>query len=220
MSTRDDVIARVRAALEGSPAAPEATGRNYRLAGDWPVGDPRLVDLLVDRLEDYRATVHRSKESGIPDTVRTILIGRADPVTSTGSSEPRRVVLPPGLPRDWCPGSVEHIVDDDLPIDLLESFDGVITGAALAIAETGTIVLDASADQGRRVITLLPDRHVCVIRCDQIVATVPEAISRLDPTRPMTWISGPSATSDIELTRVEGVHGPHHLHVIIVQATG
>jgi L-lactate dehydrogenase complex protein LldG len=98
----------------------------------------------------------------------------------------------------------------------LDAADGVLTGAAVAIALTGTVVLDASPDQGRRVLTLLPDLHLCVVRADQIVGTVPEALARLDPTRPLTWISGPSATSDIELNRIEGVHGPRNLHILVV----
>jgi L-lactate dehydrogenase complex protein LldG len=113
---------------------------------------------------------------------------------------------------------VEVVADTPpLSVDALDALDGVITGCAVGLAETGTIVLDGGAGQGRRVLSLLPDRHLCVIRADQIVQDVPEALARLDPRRPMTWISGPSATSDIELQRVEGVHGPRVLDVVIIE---
>jgi L-lactate dehydrogenase complex protein LldG len=129
------------------------------------------------------------------------------------------LVVPAGLPPGWLPGPVDGVTDDPaaggLPVERLDAADGVVTAAAVAVAETGTIVLDGSAGQGRRVISLLPDLHVCVLRPEQVVGTVPEAIARLDPTRPLTWISGPSATSDIELDRVEGVHGPRNLHVVL-----
>jgi L-lactate dehydrogenase complex protein LldG len=125
-----------------------------------------------------------------------------------------RVVVPPGLPAEWRPQAA--LEDDGRPGRELDELDGVVTGCAVAIAQTGTIVLDAGHTQGRRVLTLLPDYHLCVVRADQVVATVPEALTRLRPTHPLTFISGPSATSDIELDRVEGVHGPRNLEVLIV----
>jgi L-lactate dehydrogenase complex protein LldG len=164
--------------------------------------DPPDLDLLIDRLLDYKAVVHR----GVPsDILATILPPRS------------RVVVPPGLPEQWLPASLTAIRDDGLSHSDIAGADGVVTAAAVAVAETGTIVLDASPDQGRRVLSLLPDLHVVVLRPEQVVAAVPEAVARLDPRRPLTWISGPSATSDIELNRVEGVHGPRNLHVILLE---
>jgi L-lactate dehydrogenase complex protein LldG len=127
----------------------------------------------------------------------------------------RRVVVPPGLDLAGLPADIEAVAGDGLSPAELDAVDGVITGAAVAIAETGTIVLDGSPDQGRRALSLVPDYHLCLLRADQVVGLVPEALPRLDPSRPLTWISGPSATSDIELDRVQGVHGPRTLEVIL-----
>jgi L-lactate dehydrogenase complex protein LldG len=197
MSSKDVILGRVRAALGDHPAVPPIP-RDYRRTFD-----PADLDLFVERLADYKAVVHRSTD--IAATITTIC--------RTGT-----LVVPPGLDRSWLPPEVEALVDDGLPADRIAAADGVVTAAAVGIAETGTIVLDASPDQGRRIISLLPDLHICVIRPDQVVAAVPEAIARLDPRRPLTWISGPSATSDIELKRVEGVHGPRNLHVVFAVA--
>jgi L-lactate dehydrogenase complex protein LldG len=198
-NSRDLVLGRIRAALDGAKA-PGPVPRDYRRKFDRPD-----LDLLVQRLTDYKAVVHRTAD--IPGTVAAI------------AGEGATLVVPPGLPDGWLPPSVEARTDDGLAAADIAAADGVVTAAAVAVAETGTIVLDASPDQGRRIITLLPDLHICVLRPDQVVASVPEAVARLDPRRPLTWISGPSATSDIELNRVEGVHGPRNLHVILLEAT-
>lgn len=197
MSSRELILGRVRAALRDAPVA-GAVPRAYRPAGT----NTADLDVLVDRLVDYKARVYRVGAAEVAGTVRGLV--------GAGGS----VLVPHGLPDLWRPEGA--VTDDDLPPDRIAAADAVLTAAAVAVAETGTIVLDASPDQGRRVITLLPDVHICVLRPDQVVASVPDAIAHLTPGRPLTWISGPSATSDIELNRVEGVHGPRHLHVIIL----
>ena len=197
MSSKDLILSRVRAALADG-GKPVAVPREYRRAGS-------VVDLdrLVERLVDYKAVVHRT--SDVAGVVADIVPPRAE------------LIVPPGLALDWLPPAVEARTDHGLDAARIAAADGVLTAATVAIAETGTIVLDGSPDQGRRIITLLPDLHICVVRPEQVVASVPEALARLDPGRPLTWISGPSATSDIELNRVEGVHGPRNLHVILLE---
>jgi L-lactate dehydrogenase complex protein LldG len=204
MSARDEVLARIRTALGPGGDGGGEVPRAYRVRGD--LDARQLLDRLAERLTDYHAAVRRCTSAQL-----ATVIGAA--LTERGA---RRVVVPPGLSLPALPAGVEAVVDDGLPAAALDALDGVITGAAIAIAETGTIVLDASPDQGRRAITLVPDYHLCVLRADQVVALVPEAIARLRPDRPLTWISGPSATSDIELDRVEGVHGPRTLDVILI----
>ncbi|WP_244317297.1 LutC/YkgG family protein [Micromonospora terminaliae] len=198
MTARDVILGRLRAALGEPRPAPAEVPRDYRPAG----GVAADLDLFVGRIADYRATVYRCADTDVARIVDQVLGGR-------------QAVVPPGLPRHWLPGSVRAVPDDDLPPGRVAAADGVVTAAAVAVAETGTIVLDGGPDQGRRLITLLPDVHVCVVRADQVVATVPDALARVTPHRPLTWISGPSATSDIELNRVEGVHGPRNLRVIV-----
>jgi L-lactate dehydrogenase complex protein LldG len=185
-------------------ATAPSIARRYWLVGEHAPGTPSVLALLVDRLADYKATVHVTDD--VAGAVSTVL-------SSLGRPGPPTIVAPTGVPPPWLPVGV-HAVEDGDPA-ALDAADAVLTGCAVAIAETGTIVLDAGAAQGRRALTLLPDLHLCVIAADQVVATVPEALARLAPGRPLTFISGPSATSDIELNRVEGVHGPRTLHAIL-----
>lgn len=200
MSAREDILGRVRAALTG--ASPEHD----------PISSPpgvaftgeAMVARFAERVEDYRATVQRCSADDLAAAV-------ADAVPQGAS-----VVVPAGLATTLgfeVPGAG---VDDQHTALELDQIEVVVTAARVGIAETGTIVLDHADDQGRRAISLVPDLHVCVIRSEQIVPDVPDALALLDPARPLTWISGPSATSDIELDRVEGVHGPRTLHVLLV----
>ncbi|WP_182900145.1 LUD domain-containing protein [Microbispora sp. H10830] len=202
MSSRDLILARVRRALAGVPDV-EIT-RGYR----GPSRTPGEISLFEERVRDYRAVVHLVDEAGMAERVALSLAGRGA----------RRVVVPAGFPARWLAAADVEAVADDPPLSAadLDAVDGVLTTCAVAIAETGTIVLDAGPGQGRRALTLVPDHHLCVVRADQVVAGVPDAVARLAPARPLTWISGPSATSDIELNRVEGVHGPRTLEVLIV----
>ncbi|GAB3962925.1 LUD domain-containing protein [Actinoallomurus acanthiterrae] len=208
MSSRDRILARVRSALADVPRTEGPEDVEVPRAYDRSRSGLDVVELLVDRLVDYKAIVHEvtDVDSAVADALRR--------------REARRVAAPPGVPAAWL-GDAEAVRDDPaLTAAELDGLDGVVTGCAIAIAETGTIILDAAADQGRRALTLIPDYHLCVVREDQIVRTVPEALEHLDPTRPQTWISGPSATSDIELNRVEGVHGPRTLEVLLVRGVG
>jgi L-lactate dehydrogenase complex protein LldG len=202
---RDVVLGRIRDALADRPAA-VTVPREYETA--LPPGTD-VVALFRERVSDYRATVHDATTASLSEVVAAVLAGHAA----------HRIAVPVGIPELWLRGVDVVAVGDDPPLtwNELDAIDGVITGCAVAIAETGTIVLDAGRDQGRRALSLLPDLHVCVVAAERIVGSVPEALARLDPTRPLTWISGPSATSDIELQRVEGVHGPRRLAVIIVR---
>ncbi|MFG2888656.1 lactate utilization protein C [Streptomyces sp. NPDC048248] len=212
MSSRDVVLARIRRALgdvprgEG-PEDPPVARDYHRVHGSRTTA--QTVDLLAENLADYRAVVHRSDADGLPALIGRLLAERGA----------RTVLVPSGLDPGWL------AVADVIPVpdraestaQELDAVDSVVTGCAVAIAETGTLVLDAGPDQGRRRITLVPDHHLCVVRVPgQVVGSVPEGLPRLSPDRPLTWISGPSATSDIELDRVEGVHGPRTLEVILL----
>jgi L-lactate dehydrogenase complex protein LldG len=212
VSSRERILGRVRRALADVPRDDtpyeRAIPRDY-LREHGERSPEETVELLAENLADYRAIVHRCADGELPELLARLMAERGS----------RSVLVPPGLPPHWI-AAVEatRIPDraDSTPHEL-DRVDSVITGCAVAIAETGTIVLDGGPDQGRRRITLIPDHHICVVRVPgQVVSSVPRALGRLDPVRPLTWISGPSATSDIELDRVEGVHGPRTLEVVLV----
>ena len=219
MSARDAILGRIRGGTHDVPASErvrwdgprserDTYSRAHALSGD------ALVDRFAERVADYRATVVRCADD---DAAIESALGDA-----LADHEAHHIVVPHDLPGAWWPDGVDPLVDEPgQPLDLaaLDGSDGVITASALGIAETGTIVLDAGPGQGRRALTLVPDLHLCVVRAADIVGTVPEAIERLASAaadgRPITLVSGPSATSDIELERVEGVHGPRRLVVIV-----
>ncbi|HET8906525.1 MAG TPA: LUD domain-containing protein [Ktedonobacterales bacterium] len=205
-SAKDAILARIRAAVNGAPES-AAPPRDYRQQDERP-GDAIIAE-LVDRLRDYKARVETVEAAALPAAV-------AD---ACASYNVHHLVVPADTPADWTPAGIEvHRDDPPLTHTVLDHSDAVLTGCALAIAQTGTIVLNGGERQGRRVLSLVPDCHLCVVDANQVVGIVPEGIAQLtrDPTRPITFISGPSATSDIELSRVEGVHGPRTLHVFVV----
>lgn len=215
-TAREVVLNRIRLALQDVPAQeqPDAVvvARDYRRSESAPREE--VLERFVERVAEYKVTVRRIEETSLQEAI----------ASACAAHHVRRLVIPPDLPDTWLPVGVELLQDGDaLTYEQLDTSDGVLTGCALGIAQTGTIVLNGGKHQGRRVITLLPDYHLCVVYEDQIVNLVPEAIARLGDAvlrhrRPITFISGPSATSDIELNRVEGVHGPRTLDVLVVRA--
>ena len=208
MSAKDEILGRIRSALADAPVAQEVP-REYRKTSD--MGEAELIDLLVDRLVDYKAGVDVIDAAQIPEYVAAKLAGASS------------VVYPQGLDTGWLSGlgeKVEQRIDAPgarLSIAELDETSAVVTSSAVSVAESGTIILDGEPNQGRRAISLVPDHHVCIVPISSIVRLLPEAMPRLAITRPQTWISGPSATSDIELERVEGVHGPRTLDVLMVR---
>lgn len=212
MSAREEVLTRLREARDaGAPrgGVPDVP-RGYRRCGEQAPGSAGVLQLLTERVADYRATVTRVGSLAEVAAVVARLLGSAT-----------TLAVPPGLDPSWLAGTAAAVIVDGSPAPLtahaLDAVDAVVTFSAVAIAETGTIVLDAGDPaQGRRLLSLVPDHHVCVVVADRVVQTVPEALARLDPVRPLTFVSGPSATSDIELDRVEGVHGPRRLDVVLV----
>jgi L-lactate dehydrogenase complex protein LldG len=215
-SAREEILWRIRRATHDVPKdeRPEDVPieRGYRKQDAAPREE--IVERFAERAAEYESTVHRIREADLPRAI-------AEACERRGV---RRLVIPPGLPQEWIPEDIETLRDAARPRltnEELDESDGVLTGCSLGISQTGTIVLDAGEGQGRRALTLLPDYHLCVVREDQIVGLVPEAFEKLEETvknegQAITFISGPSATSDIELNRVEGVHGPRTLEVLIV----
>jgi L-lactate dehydrogenase complex protein LldG len=203
-AARDVILGRARAAA----GTASRIDRGYRMTGEL---DPQArVELLCERIGDYRAEVRRVEPAEL----------RAAVVEALESRGARRVGVPPGLPADWRPRGLEVVEDTGLSPDELAALDGVVTGCTLAIAETGTLVLSSGPAEGRRALTLVPDLHVCVVHDEDVVEILPEAMATLAELvrrerRPLTFVSGPSATSDIELSRVEGVHGPRTLVVLL-----
>ncbi|MET9960403.1 LUD domain-containing protein [Streptomyces sp. NPDC006326] len=208
MSSRDRVLGRIRRATAGDRGPGAAVPRDYlRVHAERTPAE--RVDLLAANLAEYRAKVHRTDEDGLAVLLMRLLAERGA----------RSVLVPAGLPPYWLAAADQTRVADraaSTPYEL-DAVDSVVTGCALAVAETGTLVLDGGPGQGRRRISLIPDHHICVVRVPgQVVDSIPQALPLLDPRRPLTWISGPSATSDIELDRVEGVHGPRTLEVVLL----
>jgi L-lactate dehydrogenase complex protein LldG len=215
-SASEEILRRIRRATRDVPAdeRPEdlPIERSYRKED--VSSRKELVEQFAERVAEYEATVHRVGEVDLSETITEACRRRGV----------RKLVIPPGLPKGWIPEGVETLRDAARPRltkEELDESDGVLTGCSLGIAQTGTIVLDAGEGQGRRALTLLPDYHLCVVREEQVVGLVPEAFAKLADIvkgegRAITFISGPSATSDIELNRVEGVHGPRTLEVLIV----
>ncbi len=210
MSAREEILARVRAAT--ADVGPSSGARGPAPAiGQASPGPAETVELFAENVADYRARVLRVAPDGVAAAV-------GEALAEAGAG---RVVVPSGIPADWLPGTgVEVVRDEALPAAELDRIPAVLTAAAVGVATTGTIVLDHGADQGRRAISLVPDLHLCVVLAEQVVHDVPDAVRRLSwqdsAPRPLTWVSGPSATSDIELDRVEGVHGPRTLVVLLV----
>jgi L-lactate dehydrogenase complex protein LldG len=212
-SARSAILSRIRQATgstaDAASVAAEWQGirRAYKQAAS--VDREGLLHQLEDRLRDYDAGVYRAAYNGLPELIARILAGRGK----------HRIAVPQGISRGWLPAGFAFVEDTRVDLAELESCDGVLTSATLAISETGTIVLQDAPGQGRRAVTLLPDYHLCVVAAETIVQTVPEAIARLQATasKATTFFSGPSATADIEMTRIKGVHGPRFVDVILLE---
>jgi L-lactate dehydrogenase complex protein LldG len=208
-SSRERVLERIRKANLRAAVPEPAIPRSYD-GGSSQTAD-KTLELFEERLRDYDARVF--------PVLRGEIAAKTAEILSTGNR--RRIAVPAGMPAEWRSGDVEWIVDGvgdhELSFDVLNGVDGVMTAATVGVAVSGSIVLQHGPLEGRRVLTLLPDYHLCVVEAAQIVASLPEAFARLDRTRPVTFFSGPSATADIEMIRVKGVHGPRFLDVLLIQ---
>lgn len=206
MSAKQDILNRIRSAQKqaGLPDHVDVP-REYQREGT--LNDDELREMLVDRLEDYKAEVHVTEESDLKKTLDSIVNDR----------NCKDIRYAPGMNADLFDGLPARPDDEEADPRELNDADAVVTESLVSSAQTGTIVLQSDSRCGRRALTLVPDRHICIVRRDEVVYGITEVISRMNPDKPATWISGPSATSDIELSRVEGVHGPRDLIVIIVK---
>ena len=208
MNARTEILERIGAALDPRQASPAAPN-GYRQKGT--LSAEKRVELFGARVRDYQADLHYVAEPDLAPLIASLCAAHGA----------RRLVVPRGLPDAWRSTELELVEDDDLSMGELDALDGAVTGCTVAIAETGTLVLATGGAEGRRVLTLVPDLHVCVVREPQIVELLPEALARIAAAglerQPLTFISGPSATSDIELSRVEGVHGPRTLIVLAIK---
>ena len=211
MSARSEILGRIRRATSGASPNRETDYASIprRYIQESSLGHEETVDLFIDRLHDYDAIVHRCDVAGISATIAEVLSTRGK----------RGLLVPAELPSDWLPPNFTFVPDNSLSYNAIDRSEGVLTGCAVAIATTGTIVLRHSPADGRRALTLIPDFHLCVVPENRLVATVPEAIHVMSKfgSDPLTTVSGPSATSDIEMTRIKGVHGPRTLEVILVR---
>lgn len=207
------IMQRLRTALAVNPIEAVEVPRNYISSGEHEAGSGPVIEVFADALRDYKANVVQVKPEGVGEAIAQAL------------GDLQRIVVPAGLPQEWVEAlEGREVITDTAEKPLsnheLDQVDAVVTASRCAVSHTGTIMLDGAADQGRRAITLVPDTHVVVVRAEDVYPTVPQAVAVLEqnPTRPTTWIAGPSATSDIELIRVDGVHGPRNLHVVIVES--
>jgi L-lactate dehydrogenase complex protein LldG len=211
-SARAEILRRIRLAKGGTSDAVAAEAAwshvNREYQREASLEPEAVLELLEDRLRDYDAHVMRVGRRGVAEAVTKMLAARGK----------RRIVVPAGMVAEWLPAGVEFVVDEGMTPTDLDGFDGVMTGSTVAIAVTGTVILQNVAGQGRRAVTLVPDYHLCLVNAEDVVETVPQAMERLRSTENLTttFFSGPSATADIEMTRIKGVHGPRHLDVILI----